>query len=37
MHTATRRPVVQVGGRVYFTPAYDHQKMKPIAEQAAGG
>jgi hypothetical protein len=28
---------VQVGGRVNFTPAYDHQKMKPIAEQVTGG
>ena len=28
---------LRVGGRVFFAPAYDHQKMKPIAEQAAGG
>ena len=28
---------MQVGGRVTFTPAYDHQKMKPIAEQVTGG
>ena len=28
---------MQVGGRVNFTPAYDHQKMKPIAEQVTGG
>ena len=37
MLTATPRPGVQLGGRVFFAPAYDHQKMKPIAEQAAGG
>ena len=28
---------MQVGGRVTFTPAFDHQKMKPIAEQVTGG
>jgi len=28
---------LRVGGRVFFAPAYDHQKMKPIAEQVTGG